>query len=135
MKTRSQEELELAARLVTSATEKHKLGSSARNIYGGLCHSFPILVLHSGLAQAIAFHQDKATPSDTADTPRVEAHGLLLSHIKEVLGMKELNEEIAALSIMDYRNATRRVLSAWVFFKRFAVSILKVEAGQDEVKE
>jgi len=26
---------------------------------------------------------------------------------------------------------TRKVVSAWLFFKRFAVSILKVKTGQD----
>jgi CRISPR-associated protein Cmr5 len=32
---------------------------------------------------------------------------------------------------LDYMLKTRRVLEAWIYFKRFAVSILRVESGKD----
>jgi CRISPR-associated protein Cmr5 len=127
MKTRSQEELEQAARLVGTVKEK---SLEVQKIYGGLCHSFPILVIQCGLAQAVAFHQSKESGGQ-GDRPT--AHGLLLTHVSNVLGVPagELDARLSRMSLTEYMNATRQILSAWVFFKRFAVSILKVKAGDD----
>ena len=127
MKTRSQEELEQAASLVTTVKDR---GEEIAKIYGGLCHSFPVLVIQCGLAQAIAFHQSKEA-SGQGDRPT--AHGLLLTHVSNVLGVPagELDARLTRMSLTEYMSATRQLLSAWVFFKRFAVSILKVKAGDD----
>jgi CRISPR-associated protein Cmr5 len=50
--TRAQKDLVLAEELVSSLPEDREL----RDIYGGLCHSFPVLVRTCGLCQALAFH-------------------------------------------------------------------------------
>jgi CRISPR-associated protein Cmr5 len=129
MKTRSQEELEQAARLVGEVKER---SLDVQKIYGGLCHSFPILVIQCGLAQAVAFHQSKESGGQ-GDRPM--AHGLLLTHIANVLEVPagELDTHLGNnnMDLTGYINATRRILSAWVFFKRFAVSILDVQTGED----
>lgn len=128
MRTRSQEDLERASWLVHTVATVHPETSKVRKIYGGLCHTFPILVMQCGLAQAVAFHEEKASvPLGTTPKPQHTAHQLLLEHYHAVLE----NSDLTQLSLTQYIYATRRVLAAWVFFKRFAVSILKVKAGED----
>ena len=104
-----------------------------KKIYGGLCHQLPILVRTCGLCQTLAFHEDKASK----DTARSKAHKLLLKHIAATLDIKDATEKDLAETILaktiqeadvaDYMYYTRRVLASWTYFKRFAVSILKVE--------
>lgn len=102
---------------------------NVRKIYGGLCHEFPVMVRTCGLCQAVAFSLDKAQSN--------EAHSLLLDDLSAVLGVarNQLPTHIEGMKTTEYMLATRKVLSAWLFFKRFAVSILRVrnasEAGQD----
>lgn len=67
---------------------------------------------------------------------RKKAHALLLRHVAQVLGhqaqgQQKLSEYVAAFDAETYMYATRRVLQVWIYFKRFAVSILKVESSSD----
>lgn len=137
MKTRAQEDMILAERLVAEVHIKHpKEDDKVRKTYGSLCHSFPVMVRTAGLCQAVAFSQAKAE----ADDERIKkAHGLLLEHLGQLLA--KIDPSILQNSLLDgIRNAdatrymlyTRRVLSAWIYFKRFAESILKVKPGEDE---
>jgi len=125
VKTRAQCAMELALRCVQ---EVEKEDEKVRQIYGGLCHSFPVLVRTCGLCQAIAFSADKA---QSDDQKRAKAHQLLLNHVAKILDMdaERLPEEIVSADTPTYLHYTRQVLSAWVYFKRFAVSILKVQSG------
>jgi CRISPR-associated protein (Cas_Cmr5). len=97
-------------------------------IYGGLCHSFPVLVKTAGLAQALEYHRSKAS-SESAEngSDRHQAHARLVADVRALL--PDFNAETASLS--EYMRATRRVLAAWVFYKRFAVSMLKAEGAND----
>ena len=125
--TRAQHDFILAEKLVSEVEGRE---DAVKKIYGGLCHAFPVLVRTCGLAQAVAFSQAKATPNrDGADKPRVIAHCLLLQHVAALLGPPEggLAEAIRTADAQTYMLHTRRVLGAWIYFKRFAVSILKVE--------
>jgi CRISPR-associated protein Cmr5 len=126
MKTRSQEELEQAARLVTTVKDRSE---ELSKIYGGLCHSFPVLVIQCGLAQSLLFHESKA---GNREKPREQAHELLLVHIADVLGVSrpDLIPTVMDIELTGYMNFTRQILSAWVFFKRFAISILGVQSGE-----
>jgi CRISPR-associated protein Cmr5 len=131
MKTRAQQDLGLAARLVGEVAARYGEGSAERQVYGGLCHRFPVLVRTCGLCQALAFLADKAA-TEGEEKPRHRAHRLLLEHTRQVL---EVDDALAAAQqggILEYMLHTRRVLSAWVYFKRFAVSILKVESARAE---
>lgn len=132
MKTRAQQDMELAAKLVQEVTGHDK---ETQQIYGGLCHSFPVMVRTCGLCQAIAFSQAKAGGGDGS---RERAHRLILQHVQKVLeelGVQDdLLRALREASASDYMLYTRRVLSAWVYFKRFAESILKVSSGQQESK-
>jgi CRISPR-associated protein Cmr5 len=129
--------MELAARLVQAVATKYDEKAQARKIFGGLCHSFPIMVRTCGLCQALAFSFDKATVTDKTPSPRNEAHGLLLDHVSELLLGPDRRDRVALLDcvrggdVAQYMFDTRRVLAAWVYWKRFAVSILKVESARD----
>lgn len=138
MKTRAQQEMELALKLVQEVASNYSEESKVRQIYGGLCHNFPVLVRTCGLCQAIAFSVDKAGAIDTGvssgeseENERAQAHQILLSHVAQVLEVSANNllETILKSSVEEYMLHTRRVLSAWVYFKRFARSILKAEPG------
>lgn len=55
--TRSQKDMQRALELVSSL---ERADPEVKRIYGGLCHSFPVMVMQSGLCQAVAFSADKA---------------------------------------------------------------------------
>ncbi len=125
MKTRAQEDMELAARLVQEVAEKED--RETQQIYGGLCHSFPVMVRTCGLCQALAFSRAKAGDGKDA---REKAHRLLLQHVQQVLALNgDVLPAVREASASEYMLHTRRILSAWVYFKRFAESILEVKSA------
>jgi len=136
MKTLSQEMMQQALDLVREVVQQPP---KTREIYGNLCHEFPVLVRTCGLCQAVAFCADKAQSDEKA---RAEAYRLLLKHIGKVLGVEtdgnggandQLLKTILQASTTEYMLHTRRVLQAWVYFKRFAVSVLGVKTGGSEL--
>jgi len=91
--------------------------------YGGLCHAVPVMIRVCGLCQAVAFLDSKAKP-DSGDAR-------LLEHIAGIAGVErsKLDEWVASLPTTEYMLNTLRILDALVFYKRFAVSLLKAEAA------
>lgn len=136
VQTRSQRDLAFAlAKVQQVANERDE---QVKKIYGGLCHQFPVMVRTVGLAQTLAFHASKAGAEGDAGA-RKKAHRLLLKHVGELLGngTNGAVERVQTLDTWAYLHDTRRVLAVWIYFKRFAVSVLKVEssqAAQDEDK-
>ncbi|BCW95549.1 MAG: type III-B CRISPR module-associated protein Cmr5 [Fimbriimonadales bacterium] len=135
MKTYSQQAMEQALKLVQEVSDKD---DTVKRIYGGLCHKFPVLVRTCGLCQAIAFCADKAQSDEKA---RTQAYQHLLQHVGKILGIETdgrggaddpLLKAILNADALPYMLYTRRVLQAWVYFKRFAVSVLGVKSGGDE---
>lgn len=120
--TRAQQEMKKALELVQSLENEHE---EVKKIYGGLCHNFPILVRQSGLCQALAFSADKAS----GEGHRARAHQKLLEHVAEILEVKNALQVAQTTDAIGYMHHTRRVLSAWVYFKRFAASVLGVHTG------
>lgn len=120
--TRAQSDMKKALELVSGLERESE---EVKNIYGGLCHSFPILVRQSGLCQALAFSKEKARKEDS----RGRAHALLLAHVAQVLGVDDALKAVQQTDAIGYMHYTRRVLSAWVYFKRFAASVLGVHTG------
>lgn len=118
MRTRNQE---YAAQIFEQVKQ---VGEDERKKYGSLAHRLPVLIRTAGLAQALAF---------------VEARGgaagrKLLRDIAAVVN--EVNEEkLLARSrtaeLPEYMLLTRNVLAALAWYKRFAQSVLGVEAGAD----
>ena len=123
--TRAQKDLKKAYDLVSQLESSNE---ETKKIYGGLCHKFPILVLSTGLCQAVAFSESKKGDSK----PRELAHKHLLDHTAAILGV---NNVLVAVrdntSALEYMHHTRRILEAFVYFKRFAVSVLNVKGGVD----
>jgi CRISPR-associated protein Cmr5 len=122
VKTRNQE---YAAKIFEQVMQvRDELGKDEGNKYGSLAHRLPVLVRTAGLVQALAF---------------VEARGggtgrKLLRDIAAVIN--EVNEEeLLARSriaeLPEYMLLTRNVLAALAWYKRFAQSVLGVQAGAD----
>ena len=128
-KTKAQKDLILAEGLVSKVVEDFPTRLKVQSIYKGLTKSFPIRVRTNGLCQAVAFSEAKKNSGSNPD--RKEAHRLLLAHVGAILGVGA--NPLSAIRIAtttDYMLQTRSILSAWVYFKRFADSI--IEADEDE---
>ncbi len=122
VQTQSQRDLKRAAERVTEVKALDPEENWSK-IYGGLCHAFPILVRTCGLAQAVAYHTSKV---GAGQKPQECAHKRLMEDFRDLIPDFELGDA----SVTAYMNATRRVLAAWVFYKRFAVSVLDAKADE-----
>jgi CRISPR-associated protein Cmr5 len=92
--------------------------------YGVICHNFPIMVRTCGLCQAVAFSAAKAK----SDGHRAEAHKRILADVQAIT--RKTPEQIAELPVEEYMLQTRRLLAAWIYYKRFAESILGAKPGE-----
>lgn len=90
--------------------------------YGRLCHQFPIMVLTNGLRLTVAFFVSKQKDEESPYTE-------YLKHIGLATGLDEnwYKGDILNGSMTEYRDLTRRMLAASVWFKRYAEAILKVD--------
>jgi hypothetical protein len=65
-----------------------------------------------------------------------KSHARMLEHIADVLGADASNlaTAVSRMPTVEYMHKTRLLLEALLYYKRFAVSILKAEAdaGGDE---
>jgi len=116
VRTRSQEYAAKIFEQVKNVSEEE------RQKYGSLAHRLPVLVRTAGLAQALAF---------------VEARGgaageKLLAHLAEVIREDELLRQSREAQLEEYMYLTRKVLTALTWYKRFAQSVLGVEATADK---
>ncbi len=134
MQTRAQRHLILAESCVS---EVEKLPQETKNVYGGLCHSFPVLVRTNGLCQALAFSAAKGQSGGD----RGDAHKRLLLHVWRILNGGKVPpanasplDDVRKAPTLTYLRQTREVLDAWIYFKRFAVSVLKVDTGDQQDK-
>jgi len=137
MVTRQQALMSQAITAVQGVKDAHPSGD-VRKIYGGFCHTFPVLVRSCGLCQAMAFVEAKA--ADKGE--RGIAYQTLRKHVYEILrdghlcgkaqNAVQLSAELTTLPTERYALATRLLLNAWVYYKRFAESILDVKSGEQE---
>lgn len=91
--------------------------------YGSMAHSLAPLVRSAGLCQALQF----------VHTRNEEPHSALLEHIALALGQPsahQLLEHVRNAELLEYTKLSRDVLALLVWFKRFAQSVLEVEAGE-----
>lgn len=107
----------------------------AASRYGAMAHKLPLLIHTSGLIQALTFvdarHKEGSGPSR-----------LLEDLSKTVLGKDGTKAQLLCAArgegtgnLKTYIYLTRQVLSALLWYKRYAQSILGVEAGQDQDTE
>jgi CRISPR-associated protein Cmr5 len=123
MKTTNQKNMVNAAKRVKDICSQ---AEDYRKSYGILCHKFPVMVLTCGLCQAVAFSLSKKGSVNA----REKAHARLLEDLEALLGTKP--EQIAECDAVTYMLYTRQTLAAWVYYKRFAESILGVKSGQED---
>ncbi|CQR53503.1 type III-B CRISPR module-associated protein Cmr5 [Paenibacillus riograndensis] len=90
--------------------------------YGRLCLLFPSMVQVNGLRLTVAFFQSKGKSQKTL-------HQRYLQDLAAAVGSAAWETGLSTNDMMDYRDLTRHVLQAAVWFKRYAEAILKVEAA------
>lgn len=92
--------------------------------YGAMAHKLPILIRSAGLAQAVAFVQSRGQGSQKA----------LLADLAQVV-KDESSDAFAQrcrdAELADYMALTEQTLLALSWYKRFAQSVLKVDASED----
>lgn len=122
MSTRQQHYAQVIHGLVSKRT-----GSNAtfQNRYGALAHRLPMLIRSAGLAQALAFIDARG---------KEEGAELLNDLAFAVLGQPnrhELLKQSREAQLLVYMHLTQQTLDALLWFKRFAQTILNVEAGAE----
>lgn len=93
--------------------------------YGAMAHKLPILIRTAGLAQALAFVEARGEAQ----------HQQLLKDMAEVMeeGTREaLLERSRTAGLGEYMRLTQKAMAALLWYKRFAQSVLGVEAGEEE---
>ena len=99
--------------------------------YGAMAHKLPILIHTAGLAQALEFVNSRGKPVQQR----------LLEHLAITMGQGDtykLLQTVRSASLSSYIRMTRQALAALLWYKRFAQSILDVDAteslGEDEAR-
>jgi CRISPR-associated protein Cmr5 len=120
MQTRSQR---YAAQIFAQVNGEVKTQSDAyQKKYGSMAHKLPVLIRTAGLAQALSFVESRGEAE----------HKKLLSHLAAVTEEGDLAQRSRAITdLNDYMRLTREVLSALLWYKRFAQSVLKVSLGDN----
>lgn len=97
--------------------------------YGGMAHKLPILIRTAGLAQALAFVEAKAEGQKSGALKR------LMRDLSETLHKPDTLTEVARTSpLSEYMLLTQQTMAALLWYKRFAQSVLDVQAGNEEEK-
>jgi CRISPR-associated protein Cmr5 len=110
--------------------------------YGVLCHKLPIMIRNDGLAQTIAWIEEKLSDARTIPaggaSPLAEAYQLVREHIAEILDLEKASDLVNAVisaPSRDYQRYTSTLFDVWVFHKRFAVSLLGVDPSETDEDE
>jgi len=111
-----------AAAVFKKVSDFHKANDkAAHKKYGSMAHKLPVLIRTAGLAQALAFLEARGN----------EDQKQLLSDLQAVLKQPKLVANSREAQLDEYARLTREALAALLWFKRFAQSVLKVEASDE----
>lgn len=105
-----------------------KVKEEDRQSYGSMAHKLPILIHTAGLAQALAFVEARGK----------EAHRQLLTDLAHTVGKGSKDILLTRAregELSEYMHLTQQVLSALLWYKRFAESVLGVDAGDTNAKD
>jgi CRISPR-associated protein Cmr5 len=97
--------------------------------YGSMAHKLPVLIQTAGLVQALSFVQAKSTSKSG------KALEILLNDLAQTLEFangQALVSESREAELSKYLYLTKRCLAALLWYKRFAQSVLGVEAGESD---
>jgi CRISPR-associated protein Cmr5 len=110
---------------VKKAKDEGQKSAEYADSYGSMAHKLPVLIRSAGLAQALAFVQSRGKPP----------HKELLDHLaKVVLSESADGGQLAKKSrdteqLSEYMYLTHASVAALVWYKRFAQSVLNVDAS------
>jgi len=97
-----------------------------RKKYGAMAHKLPVLIHTAGLAQALTFVESRSE----------EPYKRLLEHLAEAVGAgtkADLLDHSRTAPLAEYTRLTQEVVAALLWYKRFAQSVLGIEAGEEGV--
>lgn len=123
MKTREQKYADSAFQQISDDIETKNRAYQKK--YGSMAHKLPVLIHSAGLAQALQFVESRGSNEQK----------VLLKHLANTVGCAskaELLDKSRSVGLNDYIHLTEKSLSALLWYKRFAQSVLKVEAGDEE---
>ncbi len=121
MQTRDQQYAIAAHKHVTWIKENVN-DEKQRKSYGAMSHKLPILIRTTGLAQALVFVEARGN----------DQHKKLLADLATSINLgskKELLDLTIAAQLSQYIYLTQQMLAALLWYKRFAQSILGVDAS------
>ncbi|XSG75991.1 type III-B CRISPR module-associated protein Cmr5 [Herpetosiphon llansteffanensis] len=104
---------------VHTKVEAYKNNSSEKDSYGGMAFTLPIMIRSAGLVQALHF----------ASTRKKQGQQDFLRDLASVLNEPDLLKVSREAALTEYMQLTRKTLAVLVWFKRFAQSILDLEAS------
>ncbi len=97
--------------------------------YGSMAHKLPVLIQTAGLVQALSFVQAKSTSKGG------KILETLLNDLAQTLEFTNGDALVSAsrnAELSKYMYLTKRSLAALLWYKRFAQSVLGVEAGESD---
>jgi len=131
LRTKEQRRAEHAFGRVQDAAVKLPDTKAAKK-YGSMAHKLPVLIRTAGLSQALAFVNSRGSD---------EQHRLLddiaatLASVNVTYKGFDDRHKLASQSrqsdLLAYMHLTREVLAACLWYKRFAESVLNVDASQE----
>ncbi|GHG09764.1 hypothetical protein GCM10017783_22840 [Deinococcus piscis] len=123
LQTHAQRDLKRAVELISEFKRREK-DAEAHALLTRRAKQFPALVMQVGLAQALAFSAEKKTKD--------KGHAELLRQVGAILERENVLEHVQTVSATEYMHLTRRVLGAWNYHRRFAVTILGDDDGVND---
>lgn len=102
--------------------------------YGSIAHKLPVLIRSAGLAQALAFIAATAKRGKDAERTKWTPQLQLLNDLAQMLQLgnaEELLTQSRSVSLDEYMFLTQNALAALLWYKRYAQSVLDVEASDE----
>lgn len=124
MLTRDQQYAISAHTCVKAIAEKYANEEKSRRKYGSTAHKLPILIRTAGLAQALTFIETRGSSTD-----KVNPYKDFLCDLEQTVGKDSLCKSVREADLQEYMLLTQQVLHALVWYKRFAQSILDIDAS------
>lgn len=98
--------------------------------YGSMSHKLPVMIRSAGLAQALGFIEGKGK--------KESVYAQLLTDLAATIGLspeEKLPGKSRLVPLDEYMLLTQNALAALLWFKRYAQSVLGVEAGEEPADE
>jgi CRISPR-associated protein Cmr5 len=144
MKTRTQQYAKEVFELVSGFKKQHtnsngKTDDAKIKEYGSMAHKLPVLIRTAGLAQALAFVEASGSKKQE-QKQALHPHRQLLEDLAKTIVQSNAERFQNAATLLtasreqeidEYLRLTREALAALLWFKRFAQSVLDVEAGDE----